>query len=146
MWKGPLNKIDDYTYEIPDTYRGEKGDLRMRTSALIYASPDMIPDIRGDNAPEQIANVTTLPGIVGRALAMPEIHWGYGFPIGGVAATDAEEGVISPGGVGFDINCGVRLVRTGLRADELSPEQVRQLVDTMFVNVPSGVGSQAKVK
>ncbi|HDS59534.1 MAG TPA: RtcB family protein [Thermoplasmatales archaeon] len=146
MWKGPLNKIDDYTYEIPDTYRGEKGDLRMRTSALIYASPDMIPAIRGDNAPEQIANVTTLPGIVGRALAMPEIHWGYGFPIGGVAATDAEEGVISPGGVGFDINCGVRLVRTGLRADELSPEQVRQLVDTMFVNVPSGVGSQAKVK
>lgn len=146
MWKGPLNKIDDYTYEIPASYTGEHGNLRMRTSALIYASENMISSIRKDNAPEQIANVTTLPGIVGSALAMPEIHWGYGFPIGGVAATDAQEGVISPGGVGFDINCGVRLVRTNLRADQLSAQQIKQLVDTMFVNVPSGVGSQAKVK
>ena len=146
MWKGPLNKRDDYRYEIPSSYRGEHGNLDMRTSAVIYASGDMIDAIRGDNAPEQIANVTTLPGIVGHAMAMPEMHWGYGFPIGGVAATDAEDGVISPGGVGFDINCGVRLMRTNLRADDLDAQAVRQLIDKMFVNVPSGVGSQAKVQ
>lgn len=145
MWNGPLNKIDEYTYEIPGSYRGEHGDLHMRTAAYIYASHDMVDSIRRDNAPEQVANVTTLPGIVGRALAMPEIHWGYGFPIGGIAATDAEEGVISPGGVGFDINCGVRLVRTNLQADDVDRETVKRLVDTMFFNVPSGLGSKAKV-
>ena len=104
-WNGPLKKIGEYRYEIPSTYKGEHNNLRMRTSAVIYADESMIPAIRADNAPEQAANVTTLPGIVGKSLAMPDIHWGYGFPIGGVAATDAEEGVVSPGGVGFDINC-----------------------------------------
>ena len=89
----------------------------------------MIPSIRKDNDPEQAANVATLPGIVGKSLAMPDIHWGYGFPIGGVAATDAEEGVISPGGVGFDINCGVRLVRTNLKVNDLDKNKIRQLVD-----------------
>jgi tRNA-splicing ligase RtcB len=86
-----------------------------------------------------------LPGIVGKALAMPDIHWGYGFPIGGVAATDAENGVISPGGVGFDINCGCRLVRTKLHIDDLDENKIRNLVDEMFKNVPSGLGSKAKV-
>ena len=86
----------------------------MQTSAIIYADEKMIPSIKADNAPEQTANMTMLHGIVGKAMAMPDIHWGYGFPIGGVAATDFENGVISPGGVGFDINCGVRLVRTNL--------------------------------
>ena len=105
VWNGPLNKIDDFRYEIPSNYKGEKNSLKMRTSAVIYANPHMIDSIRKDNAPEQAANVTMLPGIVGKSLAMPDIHWGYGFPIGGVAATDAEEGVLSPGGVGFDINC-----------------------------------------
>ena len=79
----------------------------------------MIDAIRHDNAPEQAANVTMLPGIVGKSMAMPDIHWGYGFPIGGVAATDSELGVISPGGVGFDINCGVRLVRTNLNVNDI---------------------------
>lgn len=104
-WNGPLNKIDDYRYEIPSSYKGEKNNLRMRTSAVIYADEKMIPSVLADNALEQAANMTMLPGIVGKAMAMPDIHWGYGFPIGGVAATDAENGVISPGGVGFDINC-----------------------------------------
>ncbi|RLF33451.1 MAG: RNA-splicing ligase RtcB [Thermoplasmata archaeon] len=104
-WNGPLNKIGEFRYEIPSTYRGEHNNLKMRTSAVIYADEKMIPSIRADNAPEQTANTTMLPGIVGKALAMPDIHWGYGFPIGGVVATDIETGVISPGGVGFDINC-----------------------------------------
>lgn len=146
MWSGPLNKIGEYRYEIPKTYRGINGNLKMRVPALIYASEEMLPAIRKDNAPEQAANVATLPGIVGRSLAMPDIHWGYGFPIGGVAATDAEEGVISPGGVGFDINCGVRLVRTNLKIGDLDRNKIRQLVDELFKNIPSGVGSQAKVR
>ena len=104
-WNGPLNKINDFRYEIPSSYKGQYNNLKMQTSAVIYADERMLPSIRADNAPEQTANCTILPGIVGKALAMPDIHWGYGFPIGGVAATDAEVGVISPGGVGFDINC-----------------------------------------
>ena len=118
-WNGPLNKIDDFRYEIPSNYRGEKNNLRMQTSAIIYTDQKMLPSIKADNAPEQTANMTTLPGIVGKAMAMPDIHWGYGFPIGGVAAMDAEEGVISPGGVGYDINCGVRLVKTNLMIDDV---------------------------
>ncbi len=104
-WNGPLKKIDDFRYEIPSTYKGKNNNLKMNTSAVIYTDEEMIPSIRSDDAAEQIANVTMLPGIVGRAMAMPDIHWGYGFPIGGVAATDAQEGVVSPGGIGFDINC-----------------------------------------
>ena len=99
-YNGPLERIDDYRWKIPRSYK--KG---MRTDAVIFASEKMVPNLREDNAPEQAANVAFLPGIVGNSLAMPDIHWGYGFPIGGVAAMDAEEGVISPGGIGFDINC-----------------------------------------
>jgi tRNA-splicing ligase RtcB len=106
----------------------------------------MIPQLRKDNAPEQTANMTTLPGILGKAMAMPDIHWGYGFPIGGVAATDEEIGVISPGGVGFDINCGVRLLRTDLQYNELVEQQILDLIDEMFRNVPSGLGSKAKIR
>ena len=145
-WNGPLNKIGDFRYEIPSSYRGERNNLRMQTSAVIYADEEMINHIRTDNAPEQAANVTMLPGIVGKSLAMPDIHWGYGFPIGGVAATDAEKGVISPGGVGFDINCGVRLVRTNLHIYDLTADKIKNLVDEMFKNVPSGLGSKAKVR
>jgi len=145
-WNGPLNKIDDYRYEIPSNYKGKKNNLKMKTSAVIYADEKMIPSIREDDAPEQSANSTTLPGIVGKALAMPDIHWGYGFPIGGVAATDSEEGVISPGGVGFDINCGVRLVRTNLSIQDLSENNIKNIVDEMFRNIPSGLGSKAKIK
>jgi len=117
----------------------------MQTSAVIYVDNGMLEGLRKDNAPEQAANVTMLPGIVGKSLAMPDIHWGYGFPIGGVAATDSEVGVISPGGVGFDINCGVRLMRTNLHVSDLDAKTIKQLVDEMFVNIPSGLGSKAKV-
>lgn len=141
-----MNKINGFRYEIPCSYKGQNNNLRMQTSAVIYANEQMIPSIRADNAPEQAANVTMLPGIVGKSLAMPDIHWGYGFPIGGVAATDAENGVISPGGVGFDINCGVRLVRTNLHVGDLDAKKIQLLVDEMFKNVPSGLGSQAKVR
>lgn len=145
-WNGPLHKIDNYRYEIPASYRGERNNLHMKTSAVIYATEEMIPHIRKDNAPEQTANMTTLPGILGKAMAMPDIHWGYGFPIGGVAATDAENGVISPGGVGFDINCGVQLVRTDLHINDVNSKMIHDLVDEMFKNVPSGLGSKAKIR
>ena len=145
-WNGPLNKIDDFRYEIPSSYKGKNNNLKMKTSAVIYADENMIPSIRADDAPEQTANSAVLPGIVGKALAMPDIHWGYGFPIGGVVATDAEKGVISPGGVGFDINCGVRLVRTNLHIEDLSESKIRELVDEMFRNIPSGLGSKAKIR
>ncbi|HVQ00140.1 MAG TPA: RtcB family protein [Candidatus Thermoplasmatota archaeon] len=144
-WNGPLRKIKDYRFEIPQSYQGEQRNLHMQTSAVIYVDNGMIDGLRKDNAPEQAANVTMLPGIVGKSLAMPDIHWGYGFPIGGVAATDAEVGVISPGGVGFDINCGVRLMRTNLQESDLDSKTVQRLVDEMFINIPSGLGSKAKV-
>jgi tRNA-splicing ligase RtcB len=139
-WNGPANKLDAFRFEIPQSYKPA-----MRTSGLIFADERMMEKIRGDNAAEQVANVATIPGIVGRSMAMPDIHWGYGFPIGGVAATDSEEGVLSPGGVGFDINCGVRLVRTDLTVAEVRPK-IRALVDSMFENVPSGLGSKGKVR
>jgi len=121
------------------------GNLKMRAPAYIYASDTMIEQIKKDNAPEQLANVSTLPGLVGSAMAMPDIHWGYGFPIGGVAAFDAEEGIISPGGVGYDINCGVRVLRTDFTYDEIK-DKIKALVDEIFKNVPSGVGSEGKIR
>ncbi len=92
MWNGPLNKVGEYRYEIPSSYRGKNGNLKMRTSGMVYTSDEMLDAIKKDEALEQVANVTTLPGIVGKSIAMPEIHWGYGFPIGGVAATSADDG------------------------------------------------------
>ena len=145
-WNGPLDKIDPFRYEIPSSYQGKSHTLKMKTSAVIYADETMLPSIRDDDAPEQTANMTMLPGITGKAMAMPDIHWGYGFPIGGVAATDAEEGVVSPGGVGFDINCGVRLVRTDVERKDIDQAMIQQLVDELFVNIPSGLGSKAKVR
>ena len=139
-WNGPLNKVDDFRYEIPKTYK--EG---MRTSGLIFVDQTMVLGMVNDNALEQVANVATLPGIQGKSMAMPDIHWGYGFPIGGVAAMDGDEGVISPGGVGYDINCGVRLVRTNLMFDDVKPK-ITDLVDAMFNNVPSGLGSKGKVR
>jgi tRNA-splicing ligase RtcB len=140
IWNGPLKKIDDWRWLIPRDYK--KG---MLTDGLIFASEKMISEIRKDQAPEQVANVACLPGIVGRSLAMPDIHWGYGFPIGGVGATLAEEGVISPGGVGFDINCGVRVIKTSLRrVDVLSSLEV--LLSTLFRAIPSGVGSEGRIR
>ncbi len=139
-WQGPLNRLDAFAYEIPRSYKPG-----MRTSGVIFIDEPMIPQLRQDNAAEQVANVATMPGIVGRSLAMPDIHWGYGFPIGGVAAFDYDEGVVSPGGIGYDIDCGVRLVRTDLTEAEVRPK-IRELVDTIFHNVPSGVGEGGLVK
>ncbi|HOK47434.1 MAG TPA: RtcB family protein, partial [Bryobacteraceae bacterium] len=111
-----VERIDEVRARIPrDERRG------MRTDVIVYANERLIDQIRKDLSLQQAVNVATLPGIVGPSLAMPDIHQGYGFPIGGVAATDWKEGVVSPGGVGFDINCGVRLVRTSLSADDVRP-------------------------
>lgn len=139
-WKGPLEKIDNYRWLIPKNYK--RG---MRVPGIIYASEKMLEKIRADQAPEQVANVATLPGIQKYSLAMPDIHWGYGFPIGGVAAMDTETGVISPGGVGYDINCGVRLLRTNLKEKEIKP-YLEKLVNILFRNVPAGVGEGGKIK
>ncbi len=133
-------KKDDYRFEIPKSFKE-----CMITSALIFADDRMIESVKKDNAPEQAANVACLPGIVGKSLAMPDIHWGYGFPIGGVAAFDSESGVISPGGIGYDVNCGVKLVRTDLTVSEIEG-QVKKLIDVIFENVPSGVGEKGKLK
>jgi tRNA-splicing ligase RtcB len=112
----------------------------MRVDGLIFASEQMMAQVRRDQAPEQVANVAFLPGIQYASLAMPDIHWGYGFTIGGVCATDPEEGgVVSPGGVGYDINCGVRLLRTKLTADDVLP-RARKLMDMLFGRIPAGVG------
>jgi tRNA-splicing ligase RtcB len=139
-WKDIVRKIDSYRWEVPQSYR--KG---MRAPGLIYASENMLNQIWEDRALEQVVNVAFLPGIVGYSLAMPDIHWGYGFPIGGVAATRVKDGVVSPGGVGFDINCGVRLLRTNLSVEEIKPH-IEHLVHTLFSNVPSGLGSEGKLK
>jgi tRNA-splicing ligase RtcB len=139
-WTGPLNQIDEYRFEIPSSYK-----QGMRTSGLIFADQKMMKNVVGDNAPEQVANVATLPGILKRSMAMPDIHWGYGFPIGGVAGMDLNEGVISPGGVGYDINCGVRMLTTDFKVNDVAPK-LRELIDAMFTNVPSGLGSKGKVR
>ncbi len=117
----------------------------MLTDALIYADDRLIEPILTDLSIEQAMNVACLPGIVGRSLAMPDIHQGYGFPIGGVAATDWEKGVVSPGGVGFDINCGVRLLASNLKRDEVEPK-LRELLNQIFRDVPSGTGSRGHVE
>ncbi len=136
--KIPLERIDPNRWRIPMSYHPD-----MRVPGMIYADDELIELMREDNALQQVVNVATLPGIVGHSLAMPDIHWGYGFPVGGVAATDAEEGVISPGGIGFDINCGVRLLATNLLRDQIKG-QVDRLADELFNNLPSGVGTDGK--
>lgn len=139
-WQGQLIKIDDYRWEIPQSYKAG-----MRVPGLIYASQEMLESMREEQTLEQVANVAFLPGIVKLSLAMPDIHWGYGFPIGGVAAMDIQDGVISPGGVGYDINCGVRLLRTNLSEAEVRLK-IDQVVNALFVSVPSGLGSEGKIK
>ena len=133
--KIPLERVDTYRWRIPKRYNPE-----MHVPGMVYADDQLIEQIIGDNSLQQVANVATLPGIVGYSLAMPDIHWGYGFPVGGVAATDAEEGVISPGGIGFDINCGVRMLATDLLQDQIK-SKVDRLADELFSNLPSGVGT-----
>ena len=134
-----IKRINDYLWEIP-----QSGD--MRVPARIYANDELMAAIRSDKSLEQAANVACLPGIVRHSLAMPDMHWGYGFPIGGVAATDPDEGgVVSPGGVGYDINCGVRLIRTDLTLDEVQPK-IKDVVHQMFRDVPCGVGSSKAIE
>lgn len=126
--------VGDCVWEIP-------AQGAMRVPARIYLSPEMLDQAFADNAPQQAVNVAHLPGIQTASLAMPDMHWGYGFPIGGVAAFDAEDGIISPGGVGYDINCGVRLMACGLERSEVVP-QIQHLVEALFRAIPSGVGSE----
>jgi tRNA-splicing ligase RtcB len=131
----PLERIDDCTWRIPVGYK-----MGMNVEGRIFAGDRLLEQIRADNALEQVANVAFLPGIQMASLAMPDIHWGYGFCIGGVSATDpAAGGVISPGGVGYDINCGVRLMRTKLREEEVQP-RLAGLMDALYRGIPAGVG------
>lgn len=131
-----LERIDEWRVRIArDERRG------MKTDVIAYASEPLLNQIRKDLSLEQAMNVATLPGIVGPSLTMPDIHQGYGFPIGGVAATDYRHGVVSPGGVGFDINCGVRLMNTTLTEADVRP-RIQQLVDQMFRDIPCGAGGK----
>lgn len=139
-WTGNIQKLDDYRWEIPQDYKNG-----MKVPGLVYADEHMLDIIREEQSLEQVANVAFLPGIVGCSMAMPDIHWGYGFPIGGVAATRVSDGVVSPGGVGYDINCGVRLLRTNLDEEEVRPK-IEELVNHLFKNIPSGVGSKGKIR
>jgi len=134
--KYKIQKIDAYRWRIPR-------EGKMRVDGIIYADEHMMQEIQKDESLQQVINVSYLPGIVSHSLGMPDIHWGYGFPIGGVAAFDMDEGIVSPGGVGYDINCGVRLLKTGLRRIEIS-NKLETLVNTLFANIPSGVGSHRK--
>ena len=136
---GKISKVGENRWELTG------GSSSMNVPGLIYASDRMMETVRGDDSLTQVANVATLPGIVGRSIAMPDIHHGYGFAIGAVAAFDASHGVISPGGVGYDINCGVRLLRSDLRFEDVKP-RLGKLIDTMFSNVPSGVGVGGRIK
>ena len=134
-----LERVGPYLWRIPrDASRG------MRVPALVVADDRLIDSIRSDASLEQIANGATLPGIVKAAMAMPDIHQGYGLPVGGVVATDARSGVVSPGAIGFDINCGVRLLKTSLRADDIAGRMER-LVDALYAAIPTGVGSRGSL-
>src|SRR5574337_440756 len=117
----------------------------MRVPAIIFADDKLMEQIRHDLSLEQAANSAMLPGVVRAAYAMPDIHQGYGLPIGAVVATHLEEGVVTPGGVGYDINCGVRLLRTDLTQAEVHP-RIKELVNQLFAEIPTGVGSHGKVR
>ncbi|HID05342.1 MAG TPA: RtcB family protein, partial [Aigarchaeota archaeon] len=134
----PLQRVDKYVWKIPQTYRSG-----MRVPVIVYASEKLIQKMQQDRTLEQAVNVSMLPGVQKHVTVLPDAHEGYGFPIGGVAAMDVETGVISPGGIGYDINCGVRLMVTNLSVDEVRP-RIKELVDTIFANVPAGLGSRRK--
>ncbi len=133
-----LREIDSYHWMIPKTGN-------MRVPGLIFSSPQLVKALQQEQSLVQVANVATLPGIVKYSLGMPDIHWGYGFPIGGVAAFRMEDGIISPGGVGYDINCGCRLMTTSLRADDIRP-YIKDLISALFKNIPVGVGSKGPLR
>ncbi len=137
--KTDLQKLNQYLWELPQTYRAD-----MRVPARIYADERILEESLKDNSIVQLANTATLPGVVGYTLAMPDIHSGYGFPVGGVAATDARTGVISPGGIGYDVNCGVRLLASHLDKEEVAPH-MKDLATALYRNCPSGVGTKGKI-
>ena len=136
-----LEKIDDYRWRIPKEH-----DPDMRVDGIVYANETLLKEVKSDQSLRQVANVAHLPGIIKYSLAMPDMHEGYGFPIGGVAAMDPEnEGVVSPGGIGYDINCGVRLLRTNLRDEDVAGK-TKELIDRLFAKVPCGVGSKGVIR
>ena len=135
-----FQKINDYVWEIPASHRGD-----MRVPARVYASRKLLEKALMDKSIEQLINATTLPGIVGYGIAMPDVHQGYGFPVGGVAATALPDGVISPGAIGYDINCGVRLLASELDADEIEP-YLEDLATTLYHTCPSGVGRSGRYR
>lgn len=136
----PLKKIRADVWEVPQSYKDY-----MRAPVRIYAAEALLDKMKRDLTLQQTINVASLPGIQKYSIVMPDGHQGYGFPIGGVAATDLEEGVISPGGVGYDINCGVRLIRTDLREEDVRP-RLYEIVDGLFEYIPSGLGLSGKVR
>ena len=133
-----FEKVDDYRWRIPK-HRG------MRVPGLVFSTEAMLSSIADDRSPDQVVNVAHLPGIVGHSLAMPDMHWGYGFPIGGVAAFDPEDGVLSPGGVGYDINCGVRLMRSTIAKDDILGA-LPELATALYREVPCGVGTRSTLR
>ncbi|MBN2372594.1 RtcB family protein [bacterium] len=138
----PIEKIGPFKYQIPITY--QEG---MRVPGIFYCDETLLESIRRDESLQQLANAATLPGIVKAALAMPDMHFGYGLPIGGVVATSVKDGVVSPGGVGFDINCGVRIMGTSLfRKDFMNKERLEKAIMALYRHVPAGVGSKSKLK
>ncbi len=138
--KGDLDRIGDLVWEISQEYRED-----MRVPARVYADEALLDAVLQDRSLEQLINTSTLPGVVKHVLAMPDMHQGYGFPIGGVAATKLPDGVISPGGVGYDINCGVRLLSTGIQADALRPH-MDDLMSALYDNVATGVGASSDLR
>lgn len=140
MRKQDFKRVDDYVWEVPKSFRED-----MRVPARLYASEELLESTLRDRSVEQLVNTATLPGIVKHALAMPDIHQGYGFPIGGVVATALPHGVISPGGVGYDINCGVRLLSTPIPQEEIQP-YLGDLATALHYNCPSGVGKKGHLR
>ena len=138
--KQNFKRIGEYLWELPASFRED-----MRVPARIYADDELLEAALGERSADQLINTATLPGIVGYALAMPDVHQGYGFPIGGVAATRLPHGIISPGGVGYDINCGVRLLGTHLTREEITPH-IGNLATALYQNCPSGVGEKGSIK
>ncbi len=136
---GALERKGDYLWELPKSYKAG-----MRVPGLVIGDERLVQNMIDDNAIEQVANVAFLPGIQRHSLAMPDIHWGYGLPIGGVAPIRKRDGVVSPGGVGSDINCGVRLLRTNLQVEDIKGH-ISDLIDKLFTKVPSGLGSTSKI-
>ena len=135
-----LRRVDEFTWEMPrDAREG------MRVPGVVFADRALLEKADADNTLQQVANVACLPGIVKASLAMPDIHWGYGFPIGGVAAIDAEDGVVSPGGVGYDISCGVRLIKTALSHPEASGK-MQDVLDLLEAGVPKGLGTRGRLR